>query len=167
MPTKLKIEKGQKFNRLTIVREVEKYKTIRQFECECECGKKVIVTLNHLRSNHTTSCGCYNKEVITKHGDSFDLTYVSYMNMKQRCNNPKSKDYHNYGGRGIKINKEFDTYLGFKTYLLESGIGLRPNKEMTLDRINNDGNYEPGNIRWSTLSEQIKNRRKFKRKKNV
>jgi hypothetical protein len=78
--------------------------------------------------------------------------------MKKRCTNPKNADWARYGGRGIKVHPTFQTYSGFKTYLLAT-IGMRPAKGFSLDRVNNDGHYEPGNIRWATAEEQANNRR--------
>lgn len=161
--------KGQKFNRLTIVEEVEKirYKncTVRRMLCECECGNKKEVNLPHLRSGKIQSCGCLNDELRSKrikeysiiHGNYNHPLYNTFKLMKNRCNNPDADKYDYYGGRGIKVCDRWLGDDGFKNFLKD--MGERP-KGYTLDRINNDGNYELTNCRWATITEQNKNRRK-------
>jgi hypothetical protein len=161
--------KGQKFNRLTIVEEVEKirYKncTVRRMLCECECGNIKEVNLPHLRSGKIQSCGCLNDEIRGKRIIEYSTTYGLYKHplyqthnaMKHRCSNPNHKRWMGYGGRGIKVCDRWLGDDGFKNFLED--MGERP-EGTTLDRINNDGNYEPTNCRWATDSEQNKNRRK-------
>lgn len=128
--------------------------------CLCECGSKVVVSLPHLTTGHTQSCGCRRAERNYRHGNSGHRwktgAYRSWDGMVQRCTNPNNSGYKNYGGRGIRVCGE---WLDFRNFLRD--MGDRP-KGMSLDRINVDGNYEPNNCRWATQSEQNHNRRPYK-----
>lgn len=160
---------GQKFGRLTAVKRVGKDKHGHAlWECECECGNKTLVPLNALHSGNTRSCGCLFIEVSKKgnhvtHGLSHTKTFRTWAGMKRRCNHPHCKDFPNYGGRGIRVCAEwvndfqaFYDYVSILPHFNESGY--------TIDRINVDGNYEPGNIRWASIKEQANNKRNSKRK---
>jgi hypothetical protein len=127
----------------------------------CSCGKKVTKPVSSVRSGNTSSCGCIKKEILAKknkenakHGYFGTPTYRSWSSMIVRCEDTSHVAYHNYGGRGIKIDQELRTFEGFLKYL-----GERPTKEHTLDRIDVNGNYEPGNVRWATRKEQSTNKR--------
>jgi len=122
--------------------------------CMCYCGEMKIVLAGGLLSGRTRSCGCL---VGFKHGLSKKPLYNCYWNILQRCFNKKNKEYKNYGGRGITICKSWlnDVVVFYNDVINE--IGERP-KGMSLDRINNDGNYEPGNVRWATPYQQTINR---------
>lgn len=128
----------------------------RYWFCKCICGNTIKVRNSHLRKGHTRSCGCLAKETVTTHGETLNgvwsREYRSYMSAKERCQNPKSSKYQYYGGRGIEFR-----FTAFEQFLAE--VGRRPTKEHSIDRIDNDGHYEPGNIKWSTRSEQRQNRR--------
>jgi hypothetical protein len=160
MSKKLEIKSGDKYGKLTIVKEVEPYiqpsgKTKRKFNCLCECGNITNVMLSKLRNNHTRSCGCFQKEKVTTHGLAYHPLYKTWDNMKQRCYNTNYNQYKDWGGRGIKI---CDRWLNsFENFLTD--MGERP-EGTTLDRKNNDGDYEPSNCRWATKSEQELNKRK-------
>jgi len=146
---------GQRFGRLVALRRVGTNRTgMTQWECFCDCGHTTIVLKAALKNGHTASCGCLHQEVIRKHGAYRSPEYQAYLRAKQRCNphsnNPKYRKH--WSGRGIRFR--FST---FECFLAE--IGLRPGPGYSLDRINNDGHYEPGNVRWATVLEQRHNRR--------
>ncbi len=159
---------GQKFNRLTVIKEEEKlrYKTNtqRRFLCRCECGNEKIVISGHLRQGKIKSCGCLNNEkrseriteYSTIHGNYNHPLYRTYSLMKRRCYVEKAHNYKYYGERGIKVCDRWLGDNGFKNFI--DDMGKRPDGK-TLDRINNDGNYSSDNCRWATSSEQNKNRR--------
>lgn len=141
---------GQKFNRLTVIEYVGQSKWL----CLCDCGNKVSVVTSHLKNGHTRSCGCYQTDVQTKHGASFDKTYRVWISMRSRCRNPNDRAYPNYGGRGIKVCERWEDY---STFL--SDMGLPPDERMQIDRTDNNGNYEPGNCKWVYQLDNLNNRR--------
>jgi len=153
----------KKFGRLTPIKFSGPDKRSRSslWLCKCDCGNEIITRRSRLINRETTSCGCLR----IKHGHNMNnksSTYNSWASMKQRCKNKNIREYNYYGGRGIKV---CDRWLKFENFLED--MGEKPEIHLELDRINNDGNYEPGNCRWTTRSEQNRNRRKYthKRKK--
>lgn len=149
---------GQKFGRLTIIKQAGKNKRRQsRWLCRCDCQRMTIVLGHSLKSDNTRSCGCLNIEQLTKHGHStrnkISPTYQSWLDMNQRCNNPNTKQYKDYGGRGITICKRWTKFSNFF-----KDMGKRPTKH-TLDRMDNDKNYYKKNCRWATRKEQSKNRR--------
>jgi hypothetical protein len=119
--------------------------------CVCDCGERKEIARDSLRRGATTSCGCVHREAITRHG------HASHLQQYAECNNRKHKRYRDWGGRGIRVCDRWSGLNGFKNFLAD--MGKRPSKR-SLDRINNDGNYEPGNCRWATARQQVRNRRK-------
>ena len=130
------------------------------WQCECDCGAYTFVTVGRLQSTNTTSCGCRKKSVLgvstTKHGGHGTRTYRIWKSLRNRCNNTKGADYKNYGGRGIAVCSRWDDYANFL-----SDMGEAP-EELTIERVNNDGNYEPDNCKWATRLEQRHNQRPAK-----
>jgi hypothetical protein len=126
-----------------------------EWNCTCSCGREFVTLGKSLRAGLTGSCGCLQKEraseCSTKHSGVGTPEYNAYRNAQARCNNPKCDKFSYYGGRGIKF-----LFTSFAQFLAE--IGLRP-KSRTLDRIDNNGNYEPGNVQWATKEQQNANKR--------
>lgn len=127
--------------------------------CTCECGKRVIVQKSHLISGDTKSCGCLCKDVaklkFTKHGKSNHPLSDVWNMMKQRCYNKNNKSYKNYGARGIKVCDEWkNNFKTFYDWAMENGY----QDNLTIDRINVNGNYEPLNCKWVTQKQQQNNR---------
>lgn len=151
----------QRFVRLLVIKQHGKNKDKRiLWLCRCDCGNQTIVSGKLLRNNHTKSCGCLAKEGNnTTHGHLRDgkvsSMYRSWAHMIGRCNNPNRKDYHYYGGRGIRVCDRWRN--SFKNFLVD--MGHPPTDKHTLDRINNNKGYCTENCRWATMKEQCRNRR--------
>jgi hypothetical protein len=151
---------GQRFGKLTVL-AFDKQDKFRQYMwfCKCDCGNIVSVRGYSLRSGNTQSCGCVQKEVNIKlrqtHGMADTRIYNIWQGMKQRCSLPSLSCYKYYGGRGITFCDEWQKFEPFYEWAMANGYA----DNLTLDRIDVNGNYEPQNCRWITLKEQQRNRR--------
>ena len=150
---------GEEFGRLTALRFDETKDSRRSYWiCQCSCGNIKSVRLNSLRSGHTTSCGCWHKEyerASYKHGLTGEPEYAIWVAMNGRCSNFFNPIYRRYGGRGIKVCDRWKSEDGFTNF--HTDMGSRPSDEYSLERIDNDGNFEPGNCKWATKIEQARN----------
>lgn len=143
---------GQRFGRLTAISYFGG-----KWDCACECGARVWVKTVNLTDGNSKSCGCLKRELgvmKVKHGMSHAPEYSSWESMKDRCTNENCPAYAHYGGRGIGF---IDRWKSFECFYED--LGPRPGPGYSLDRIDVNGNYEPGNCRWATTKEQQRNRR--------
>jgi hypothetical protein len=152
---------GKRFGRWT----VNTYAGGGKWHCVCDCGARAVVRGRALQKQQSRSCGCFARELLGersfKHGMSGSREYKCWATMKQRCFNPRNSRYKDYGGRGISV---CDDWLPFIAYFADTGE--RP-EGMTLDRINNDGDYGPTNWQWATPKQQIQNRRPQRKRRAV
>lgn len=148
---------GQKFGRLAVIQRAENGKgNNARFKCACDCGRETITLATHLRSGHSTSCGCLAfekmQEASIKHGMSKTPLHNIWKEMRARCERSSHARFSRYGGRGIKVFEAWSDYQVFFEY-----VSPTYKRGMQLDRINNDGNYEPGNVRWVDCSKNVRN----------
>lgn len=160
---------GDRFGRLVVVGEVtpppNDYN--KKWLVKCDCGNTRLVREWSIRKGGSTSCGCFANELRRlrktnfKHGHvkqgKPSPEYVAWGHMRARCSRPNHSEFHNYGGRGISVCERWQEFGAFI-----ADVGLRPSPKHSLDRIDNNGNYEPGNVRWATNKEQSRNTRRVK-----
>ena len=151
---------GTRFGRLTVLGHGWTYPTgrprVRHYEVQCDCGARVAVNRGNLVSGNTTSCGCLQRDRPnnTRHGMTGTQVHNTWAGIRQRCENPNDPAYKHYGGRGIALHPQWAEFENFY-----AAVGDPPFDGASLDRIDNDGNYEPGNVRWATRTTQARNRR--------
>ena len=155
MPNPLSIQIGERYGRWTIIKAVPSYKKVRRFQCKCDCGTIRDVNITTIVHGKSKSCGCSNKErakyLNYKNGLYKTRLHCIWQNMTQRCYNPKREEYSRYGGKGISICEEWHhDFKSFYDWSIDNGYA----DNLSIDRINGSGNYEPSNCRWATISQQ-------------
>lgn len=163
----IKNEIGNRYGMLEVValsQEKSKRREARWL-CRCDCGNEVVVYGSNLRNHHSTSCGCNHAKRGKENGNFKgghykDRLYHVWMSMKMRCQNPRNAKYKDYGGRGIRVCKEWQEYEIFRAWAYENGYDDKAGYgKSTIDRIDVNGNYEPSNCRFTDLYTQSQNRR--------
>lgn len=151
---------GEKYGKLTVLEKAGKDKRgCWLWLCKCECGNETIVNGAKLKNGHTKSCGCGSAGNHISHGKTGTRIYRIWQAMKSRCSNTDIPAYKDYGGRGISVCKEWESdFVCFYNWAISNGY----DDNLSIDRIDVNGNYEPSNCRWTTKKEQAINTRKFK-----
>lgn len=158
---RLVVKPGTRFGRVTVLHEVAQRRNHeRYFLCECDCGTVWEVALGTLTGGETKSCGCLRRERfvsrLESHGQSRMPLYSVWRAMRQRCQNAANPVYEHYGGRGIRVCDEWQGFAAFSDWAMTNGYRAG----LTIERIDNDGNYEPSNCTWIPQSQQSNNTRR-------
>lgn len=155
---------GMRFGKLTVIKFHHSQNTTNGTKsfwvCRCDCGKEVVVRTDCFTSGNTRSCGCLHKDIAQEKFDNRTKSklYHVYYGIKQRCENPNHHSYKNYGGRGIKVSNEWDTWESFRNWALENGY--KENCNLSIERIDVNGDYSPDNCKWIKIPLQSKNTRR-------
>lgn len=148
---------GEKYGRLTVIAYDGKDGEHVMVKCKCDCGNYIRTRRSRVISGHTKSCGCYRRDKMFKHGKRNTKLFNRWCLMRRRCNSSNDRFYEDYGGRGIKVCDEWNnSFQQFYDWAMANGY----DDSLTIDRIDNDGNYEPSNCRWVTMKVQSNNTRK-------
>lgn len=158
---------GQRFAMLVAVKRADKPRGEWRWLFRCDCGAEAIIRGSKVRGGYTKSCGCLkastHRDRLFKHGESSGTgarngsatrLYRIWFNMRRRCRNPRNQNWKYYGGRGIGVCAEWDYFPAFREWAMGHGYA----DELSIDRIDGDGNYDPSNCRWATRIEQLRNR---------